>query len=76
MQPNKTVAGSYAAHSLYNVYFRTYDKNYGPGHNIIIRNIKISHDKELNNDNIWEFAYGWGMKLAEQVRKLGLSAGK
>ncbi|MDO5148107.1 MAG: GDSL-type esterase/lipase family protein [Oscillospiraceae bacterium] len=59
MQPNKTVVGSYGAHSLYNVYFRTYDTNYGPGHNLIFRNIQISHDKELNNDNIWEFAYGY-----------------
>lgn len=58
IQPNKTVVGSYAAHSLYNVYFTTYNKNYGPGHNIILRNIQISHDKELNADNIWEFAYG------------------
>lgn len=56
--PNKTIIGSYAAHSLYNVYFRTYGGNYGQGSNIIIRNIEISHDKELNNDNIWEFAYG------------------
>ncbi|MBQ8923099.1 MAG: RICIN domain-containing protein [Oscillospiraceae bacterium] len=59
MQPNKTVIGSYGANALYNVYFQTYDTNYGPGHNIILRNIEISHDKELNNDNIWEFAYGW-----------------
>lgn len=57
--PNKTIIGSYSAHSLYNVYFRTYDhENYGRGKNIIIRNIEISHDKELNNDNIWEFSYG------------------
>ena len=59
MQPNKTVIGSYSAHDLYNVYFRTYDQNYGPGHDLIFRNIRISHDKELNNDNIWEFAYGF-----------------
>lgn len=59
MQPNKTVIGSYTAHDLYNVYFRTYNKNYGPGHDLIFRNIRISHDKELNNDNIWEFSYGY-----------------
>ena len=58
MQPNKTVIGSYGANSLYNVYFQTYNETYGPGHDIILRNIRISHDKELNNDNIWEFAYG------------------
>lgn len=58
MYPNKTIIGSYSANSLYNVYFRTYEGNYGQGKNIIIRNIEISHDKELNNDNIWEFSYG------------------
>lgn len=57
--PNKTIIGSYGANSLYNVYFRTYEGNYGQGNNIILRNIEISHDKELNNDNIWEFSYGW-----------------
>ncbi|MBQ4488025.1 MAG: RICIN domain-containing protein [Ruminobacter sp.] len=59
LQPNKTIIGSYSAHTLYNVYFRTYNENYGPGHDIIIRNIDCTHDTELNTDNIWEFAYGW-----------------
>ena len=59
LQPNKTIVGSYAAHTLYNVYFRTYNENYGPGHDIIIRNIDCTHDTELNSDNVWEFAYGW-----------------
>ncbi len=59
LYPNKTIIGSYGANSLYNVYFRTYEGGYGQGRNIIIRNIEISHDKELNNDNIWEFSYGW-----------------
>lgn len=59
LQPNKTIIGSYGAHKLYNVYFRTYDKNYGPGYNVIIRNFDLTHDTELNTDNIWEFAYGW-----------------
>ncbi len=59
LQPNKTIVGSYSAHDLYNVYFRTYNENYGPGYNIIIRNINCTHDTELNSDNIWEFAYGW-----------------
>ncbi len=59
LQPNKTIIGSYSAHKLYNVYFRTYNENYGPGHDIIIRNIDCTHDTELNTDNIWEFAYGW-----------------
>lgn len=59
IRPNKTIIGSYNAHSLYNVYFCTYDReDYGLGENIIIRNIEISHDKELNNDNVWDFKYG------------------
>lgn len=59
MKPDKTIIGSYNANGMYNIYFRTYEGNYGQGHNIILRNIEISHDKELNNDNIWEFSYGW-----------------
>ena len=59
LQPNKTIIGSYSANSLYNVYFRTYNEQYGPAHNVIIRNIDCTHDTELNTDNIWEFAYGW-----------------
>lgn len=59
LHPNKTIIGSYSANSLYNVYFQTYEGNYGQGHNIILRNIEISHDTELNSDNIWEFSYGW-----------------
>ena len=58
VNPNKTIIGSYSAHSLYNVFFQTFGENYGPGHDLIFRNIEISHDKELNSDNIWEFAYG------------------
>lgn len=59
LQPNKTIIGSYGAHKLYNVYFRTYNENYGPAYNVIIRNFDLTHDTELNTDNIWEFAYGW-----------------
>ena len=59
LQPNKTIIGSYSAHGLYNVYFRTYNENYGPAYNVIIRNFDLTHDTELNTDNIWEFAYGW-----------------
>ena len=59
LQPNKTIIGSYSANTLHNVYFRTYNENYGPAYNVIIRNINCTHDSELNTDNIWEFAYGW-----------------
>ena len=64
LQPNKTIVGSYAAHTLYNVYFRTYNENYGPGHDIIIRNIDCTHDTELNSDNVWEFAGTTGSTTA------------
>ncbi len=59
LTPNKTIIGSYGANKLTNVYFRTYEGNWGQGNNIIIRNITLEHDKELNYDNIWEFSYGW-----------------
>ncbi len=59
LQPNKTIIGSYSANTLHNVYFRTYNENYGPAYDVIIRNINCTHDTELNTDNIWEFAYGW-----------------
>ncbi|MBQ8688543.1 MAG: RICIN domain-containing protein, partial [Ruminococcus sp.] len=59
LQPNKTIIGSYGANRLHNVYFRTYNENYGPAYDVIIRNIDCTHDSELNTDNIWEFAYGW-----------------
>lgn len=60
LYPNKTIIGSYGANSLYNVFFYTYPRDdYGRGDNIIIKNITISHDKELNNDNVWDFPDGY-----------------
>lgn len=58
LQPDKTIIGGYGTNTLYNVYFRTYNENYGPADNVIIRNINCTHDSELNSDNVWEFAYG------------------
>lgn len=59
LRPDKTIIGGYGTNSLYNVFFRTYEReDYGLGHNFIIKNIQISHDKELNADNIWDFPYG------------------
>ncbi len=64
LYPNKTIIGSYNANTLHNVFFRTYDHpDYGEGNNIIIRNINVTHDKELNYDNIWEFSTGWNFWL-------------
>lgn len=59
IHPNKTVIGSYAAHSTYNVYFATYPtESYGNGSNFIIKNLTVSHDTELNADNIYDFPCG------------------
>jgi pectin lyase len=59
IRPNKTIVGSYGANKIYNVYFRTYEHaNYGLGKDIIVRNLEISHDVNLNADNILEFSYG------------------
>ncbi|MGN0574926.1 MAG: RICIN domain-containing protein [Ruminococcus sp.] len=59
MHPNKTIIGSYGANSLYNVYFRSKGgSNYGEGSNFIIKNLTISHDTELIEDNIMDFACG------------------
>lgn len=61
---NKTIIGSYGANTLHNVFFRTYEGTaYGAGNNIIFRNITLTHDKELNYDNNWEFSYGWNFWL-------------
>ncbi len=59
VRDNKTIIGSYGAHDLYNVNFNSYESDgYGHANNVIIRNITISHDKELNHANIWDFADG------------------
>lgn len=59
IHPNKTVIGSYSAHSTYNVYFATYGTDsFGKGSNFIIKNLTVSHDTELNADNIYDFPYG------------------
>lgn len=49
---NKTIIGSYGAHTLFNVQFCTATKN-GVGNNIIIKNFDMQHDAESNhNDSI------------------------
>ena len=59
IRDNKTIIGSYAAHDLYNVNFNSYNTSgYGHANNVIIRNINLSHDKDLNHANVWDFADG------------------
>ena len=49
---NKTIIGSYAAHTLYNVQFCT-SSNSGTGNNLILKNFELQHDAESNgNDSI------------------------
>lgn len=49
---NKTIIGSYAAHTMYNVQFCTSSNN-GTGNNLILKNFELQHDAESNgNDSI------------------------
>lgn len=59
---NKTIIGSYAAHTLYNVQFCT-SSNSGTGNNIILKNFDLQHDSESNgNDSIVAY-FGSGQNL-------------
>ena len=49
---NKTIIGSYTAHTMYNVQFCT-SSNSGTGNNLILKNFELQHDAESNgNDSI------------------------
>lgn len=49
---NKTIIGSYAVHTMYNVQFCTSSNN-GTGNNLILKNFELQHDAESNgNDSI------------------------
>lgn len=49
---NKTIIGSYSAHTMKNIQFCTASKN-GTGNNIIIKNFDLQHDEKSNgNDSI------------------------
>lgn len=47
---NKTIIGSYSAHTLFNVQFCTSSSS-GTGNNIIIKNFDMQHDSESNNND-------------------------
>lgn len=59
---NKTIVGSYGAHTLFNVQFCTASKS-GIGNNIIIRNFDMQHDAESNNNDSIVCYFGSGENI-------------
>lgn len=59
---NKTIIGSYSAHTLFNVQFCTAAKN-GVGNNIIIKNFDMKHDAESNNNDSIVCYFGSGENI-------------
>ncbi len=59
---NKTIIGSYSAHTLFNVQFCT-STNSGTGNNIIIKNFDMQHDAESNNNDSIVCYFGSGQNI-------------
>ncbi|MBQ7131107.1 MAG: RICIN domain-containing protein [Oscillospiraceae bacterium] len=59
---NKTIIGSYAKHTLYNVQFCT-SSSKGTGDNVIIRNFELQHDSESNGNDSIVVYFGSGYNL-------------
>ena len=59
---NKTIIGSYSAHTLYNVQFCTSTQN-GVGNNLIIKNFELQHDSESNGNDSIVVYFGSGKNL-------------
>ncbi|MCD7891995.1 MAG: hypothetical protein LUG26_09795 [Ruminococcus sp.] len=59
---NKTIIGSYSAHTLYNVQFCT-NSSKGTGDNIIIKNFELQHDSESNGNDSIVVYFGSGENL-------------
>ncbi len=59
---NKTIIGSYGAHTLYNVQFCT-AANKGVGNNIIIKNFDMQHDAKSNGNDSIVVYFGSGENL-------------
>lgn len=59
---NKTIIGSYGAHTLFNVQFCTSSNN-GTGNNIIIRNFDMHHDAESNHNDSIACYFGSGQNI-------------
>ncbi|MDO4156998.1 MAG: RICIN domain-containing protein, partial [Oscillospiraceae bacterium] len=72
VRPNKTIIGSYAANALYNVYFRT-STSKGNGSNFILKNLTLSHDTELIEDNLMDFPCGINLWI-DHITFVGHSA--
>ena len=59
---NKTIIGSYAKHTLYNVQFCT-SSGSGTGDNIILKNFESTHSKDSNNNDSIQFYFGSGKNI-------------
>lgn len=59
---NKTIIGSYNAHTLFNVQFCTATQK-GIGNNVIIKNFEMQHDAESNNNDSIVCYFGSGENL-------------
>ncbi|MDE5854417.1 MAG: RICIN domain-containing protein, partial [Ruminococcus sp.] len=59
---NKTIIGSYGAHTLFNVQFCT-SSGKGTGDNIIIKNFDMQHDAESNNNDSIVCYFGSGENI-------------
>lgn len=62
VRDNKTIVGSYGAHTLYNVQFCT-SSSRGTGNNIIIKNFELQHDAESNGNDSIVVYFGSGQNL-------------
>ncbi len=62
VRSNKTIIGSYAANTLYNVQFCT-SSSRGTGNNIIIKNFELQHDSESNGNDSIVVYFGSGQNL-------------
>ena len=71
---NKTIIGSYAAHTMNNIQFCTAAKN-GVGNNIIIKNFELRHDEKSNGNDSIVVYFGSGENLwVDHVTFTGHSA--
>lgn len=59
---NKTIIGSYSAHTMYNVQFCTATSK-GIGNNLIIKNFELQHDSESNGNDSIVVYFGSGENL-------------
>lgn len=62
VRSNKTIIGSYPAHTLFNVQFCT-SSGKGVGDNIIIKNFDMQHDAESNNNDSIVCYFGSGQNI-------------